>query len=659
MALEDRQRLHNRVISSSANFSPANDLIQQAHDANASLIGSAAKFAAGRELGMTEEETLAYISKAVRRQKRQDDSFSEQDAVRQMVQSANSLSDVSRGAEIRGVGYSDDNATNPFGQDQGEYYEYQPDDRQYEEQQQGRIRDEMVDMEDRYFDKFGNERVKYQKGDAVLKTGVNPEEYKQLSDELKEMTPTREAVTPKSALRETLRQLEAAEEQKSGVGGLITRLIRGQSADMPSKAAVAGRLEDEIAYGPTQQGAEKSLSAELVRRDSERFNPLREGYSDVRSAMEAEDIARRLFTIGGQGAIADASMARIPMSMQERVASMPQIAQRADGIYIDPSSGNTVALQGPGLPPDDVLNTGGQTVAARPQSAQEFVVSNQPDYRQNDRLYGDYPNVDVTGTTTLFADRVRGTIPGMENVSSNIRGVGDLQRSVDFIVGQGGKFYDREPVEDPKTGRTKLKNVRSEAPGTQQVLNKLRYTPAESSALANALYQLEVAKNSTINQQGKQQYFTRTGPYGSAERVTFDAPEAINPREGAAEIARISPGQTIEGQDIVTALRGLETPAARTPFIGQVAGEEPRINRYNRTGQTDLEGIADTLRRQEEGFSKKTGKPIDEPKLRGKVVKAALAQERKDRDEKQRVDRMSALIETLPPNARRTRLRGM
>ena len=65
--------MHNRVISSSANFSPANDLVQQAHDANASLIGSAAKFAAGRELGMTEEETLAYISKAVRRQKRQDD----------------------------------------------------------------------------------------------------------------------------------------------------------------------------------------------------------------------------------------------------------------------------------------------------------------------------------------------------------------------------------------------------------------------------------------------------------------------------------------------------------------------------------------------------------------------------------------------------------
>ena len=35
----------------------------------------------------------------------------------------------------------------------------------------------------------------------------------------------------------------------------------------------------------------------------------------------------------------------------------------------------------------------------------------------------------------------------------------DLQKAVDFIVGQGGKFYDREPVEDPKTGRTKLKNV--------------------------------------------------------------------------------------------------------------------------------------------------------------------------------------------------------
>ena len=635
MALEDRQRLHNSVIANAGNVSASNDATQQVHDANTSLLRSAAKFAAGRELGMSDEETLAFISQTMRRQRRKDSNFTEDDAVRQMVQSANSLSDVSEGAELRGVSYLDEGAVDAFGQDQGQYYEYQPGDSQYEEQQTQKMREQMADMEDREMDKFYREAPRYEKGKAVLKTGVDPNEYDELKDAVAERSPSRDEITPKSALRETLRQLEEAKDAQSGVGGMITRLIRGQSAETPSRAAVMGRLEDELQYGPVQKGAEKSLSAELVRRDRDRSNPLRKGYNDVQSAIEAEDIARRLFTIGGQGAAADAAIAAIPMSTQERVANMGQIAQRPDGIYIDPRSGNTVALQGPDMPPDDVLNIGNTGTAATPQSAQEFVVSNQPDYRQNDRLYGDYPNVDITGATTLFADRLRG-LEGFENISSNVRSVPELQRAVDAVVAKGGNFYNREAVEDPKTGKTRMKNVKSAAPGTQEVLNKLRYTPAESSALANALYQLQVAENTQVSQQGKQQYFTRTGPYGSPERVTFDAPEAVNPREGAAPIARVSPGQTIEGRDIVTALRGLETPAARTPFIGQVEGEQPRINRYNRTGETTLSGIANVMREQEEGFSRKTGKPVDEGKLRGKVVKAALVEERTKRDEKKR-----------------------
>ena len=42
------------------------------------------------------------------------------------------------------------------------------------------------------------------------------------------------------------------------------------------------------------------------------------------------------------------------------------------------------------------------------------------------------------------------------------------------------------------------------------------------------------------------------------------------------------------------------------------------------------------MREQEEGFSRKTGKPVDEGKLRGKVVKAALVEERAKRDDKKR-----------------------
>ena len=90
--------------------------------------------------------------------------------------------------------------------------------------------------------------------------------------------------------------------------------------------------------------------------------------------------------------------------------------------------------------------------------------------------------------------------------------------------------------------------------------------------------------------------------------------------------------------------------------IGQVAGEKPRINRYNRTGQTSQEGIANTLRIQDEARARKTKKQVDERALRQKTVKAQLAQAREDKDSRTRADRMSEVIASLPPNARRTRI---
>ena len=95
------------------------------------------------------------------------------------------------------------------------------------------------------------------------------------------------------------------------------------------------------------------------------------------------------------------------------------------------------------------------------------------------------------------------------------------------------------------------------------MLNALRYTPAESTALANALYQLEAAKAVEINQQSKSAilYTSRTGwnsgsndirwNYdGQPDAITsggagvfFDSPEAIDPRDGQASVARIKPGQ--------------------------------------------------------------------------------------------------------------------
>ena len=117
-------------------------------------------------------------------------------------------------------------------------------------------------------------------------------------------------------------------------------------------------------------------------------------------------------------------------------------------------------------------------------------------------------------------------------------------------------------------------------PGAQEVMNFMRYTPAEQGRIANALFQMEAARRSGYNAGGKEQYFSRTGGTGFKGDITFNAPDALplaRPDEQRAEVARINPGQTIEGRDIGTRLRELDSPGARQPFIGAVI--DPRTGK--------------------------------------------------------------------------------
>ena len=178
---------------------------------------------------------------------------------------------------------------------------------------------------------------------------------------------------------------------------------------------------------------------------------------------------------------------------------------------------------------------------------------------------------------------------------------------------------------------------------------------------------------------------TRLQTPGGAQ-VFFDSPEAVDPREGAAPVARVSPGQQIEGKDIKTALGKLQDRDAAKPFIGAVETVDPKtgkrgveknagpgyLTRYNKTGADDLVGIESALRSQEQEFANTRARaaarknpkaivrqgdaPIDEKALRGKVVKAALVSEREKRDNAKRSEQMSTLISQLPPNARRVRI---
>ena len=666
--------MHNRVITAIGNTSSSNDHRQHKHDQNNRLIQSAEAFAAGRTLGMSEEETLAALSRRLRRQKRADDSVTMQDVERGLIQSAKTLSDPANPAEVQGVSLREEPEVDPFGQDQGQYYEYKDGDTQYLDQERNKALEMMADMEDR--DESGQRR--YDKSGVVLRNGVNPEDY---DDVLQDLDGIRgqgasggdqSPVAPKSALRDALGRLDAAQSEQSGFMSKLQGVFGGGGGEIPGLTGVRGEIEDALTDGKVQRDADAALSAEMVRRDNERFSSRRGGYSNVKAAMEAEAIGERLYAPARPGYVTTGQVADETISAIGRAnpVANPMAAFNAGGFALDPATGNPIGMQGPEYMTPN--NDGGQ-VANAPMTTRSWMVEKQPGYREGGRSFGDFPQVDVTGATTLFADRIRG-IEGFENVSPNIRGIDELQRAADAVVARlPGPFYVKE--QNPDGG--KLIPRKQANPDIRGVLGKLRYTPAQEQQLANAMYQLEVAKATEINQNGKGQYFTRTGPMGGLEptsfggttpggaKLFFDSPEAIDPRDGQAQVARVNPGQTIEGRDIVTAFKGLPSPGAQQPFIGQVAGEAPRIDRRNSTGQTTPEGIEGSMRRQEQQFAQNRQKTaakkdprvivrpvdqqqVDEPALRGKVVKAQLAQERANRDASKRQKKQSEIMQYIP-----------
>ncbi len=666
--------MHNRVITAIGNTSASNDHKQHKHDQNNSLIQSAEAFAAGRTLGMSEEETLAAMSRRLRRQKRADDSVTMQDVQRGLVQSARTLSDPANPAEIPGVSLREEPEVDPFGQDQGQYYEYKDGDTQYLDQERSKALEMMADMEDR--DDSGQRR--YDKSGVVLKNGVNPEEYDEALQDLEGIRGQRGSggdqspVAPQSALRDAIRRLDAAQSEQSGFMSKLKGVFGGGGGEIPGLVGVRGELSDALQDGRVQRDADAALSEKMVRRDNERFSSRRAGYSNVNAQLEAEAIGERLYAPARPGyvttgQVADETVAAIGAANPRQ---FPVAGFNDAGIALDPATGNPIGTQGPMY---QGPNTDTGSTLNAPMTTRAWMVEKQPGYREGGRSFGDFPQVDVTGATTLFADRIRG-LEGFENVSPNIRGIGELQRAADAVVASlPGPFYTKEQ----SPGGGKLIPRKQANPDIRGVLGKLRYTPAQEQQLANAMYQMEVAKATEINQNGKGQYFTRTGPMGDLEptsfggttpggaKLFFNSPEAIDPRAGQAQVARVNPGQTIEGRDIVTAFKGLPSPGAQQPFIGQVAGETPRIDRRNSTGQTTPEGIESSMRRQEQVFAQNRQKTaakkdpraivrpvdqqqVDEPALRGKVVKAQLTQERANRDAKKRQKKQAEIMQYIP-----------
>ena len=402
MSLEQFQARHNNHIAaagnSSASLDPqqqphdANDLLikgagmaaagnssasldpqQQPHDANDLLIKGASLAGAGRELGLSEEETLAAVSRQFRKQGTKDAirgrRRAEAQAQSTWAQKQASLGEWGDG-EIDGVGYEDISETErAFGQDQSDYQNFRADDTGFTaDEETGLIRRET----------FGESR-----GESV-------------------------DMAPKSALRDALTQLQTGTSQY------------GYDA-FPGSADVAGRLEADIT---PDRGSDAALGSELVRRDNQRFDSETAEANDWRARAKADIIAREGYTVNGPGAMADESIGRIKeirslgkvgetahVVSTANDAIQGQATQRADGVYLNPQTGDPIARQGPELPGvaigDNMPNNGSSSNSLNaPQTAREWVTQAVPDYRESSSSFGAYPQVDITLQTTNFANKV-------------------------------------------------------------------------------------------------------------------------------------------------------------------------------------------------------------------------------------------------------------
>ena len=630
MALEDVQAVHNSVLSNKHNVDGSNEVGE-------TLRRGAAKAAAGLELGLTEEETLALTSRQYRRQALASGQMTRGDIARLQRQRQATLRTQDESTDIGGVGFQQEDPVDPFGQDQGQYATYKEGDKQYDEQEREKLKEDLLSA--------------YDRGDK--------EEISRLSKGLKLNPEDRPEVAPTSVVKDALRQLGVEKEKRSGLQGTIARVFGGGRVVDNEIDTAEAALQQHLSSGRAEDAR---IGRVAVRNDRDQFDPEVRAYNDFRAEAESQRIARDQFTAGGMGSTADDAIGRIAeIRSLGKVGETAQVirtgnneilgdaVRRNDGIYIDPRSGLPIAVQEDALQP--ALQGGNSPSTANqlnaPQSGRQWVSETRPDYREGGRTFGDYPQVDTTLEATTFANRANDYLKG-ELLVQPPRTIAEFEGAVDQILAtaseRGETMYDF----DPETG----KNVATSTPGTGAALNKLRYNESGMERMANALFQLDAAQRSSVNQNQKATFANRTG--GPTQDVVFGAAEAINPNEGAARVAQQGKGTSIRvgterdnrgrpkavRQDIRTAIQGLPGgPSVSKPYIGAVAGEEKPVGRQVFQGRSPMEQRERRMAQLKTNAAKRRreGKPMTRQeqsdaigKLRLQQVQNVVAQARAD-----------------------------
>lgn len=643
MALEDVQALHNSVLSTKHNIDGSNE-------ATANLRAAAGKAAAGIELGLSEEETLALTSRQYRRQAIAEGRMTRGQLRRLRSQAAATLRSQDEASDITGTKYLSEAEVDPFGQDQGQYATYEPGDKQYEEQERNKLREQLDDARD-----AGDKDLARAIGQDLA---LNPED--------------RPEMAPKSVLTDALATLETDRRANQGFMSRLAGVFGGSAVDTERDLAKTRILES---LG-NDRAADARLGRTLVKQDRQRFNDEVMEANDFRADAEAQRIARDQFTNGGLGSTADEAIGRIAeirnLGKVNETAQVIRTAEnlvkgeavrRQDGVYLDPRTNNPIAVQGPELPAalQGSNSPSSANVLNAPQTAREWVTAMRPEYREGGRVFGDYPQVDTTLEAATFANKVNDYVGGEVPIAPP-RSIGEFETAVESVLDTARQKGDTMYNFDAETQR----NVATSEPGIGAVMNKLRYNESGMERMANALFQLDAAARSSVNQNAKATFANRTG--GPTQDVVFDAKEAINPNEGAAPIARQRKGTSIRTgtttdkrgrpkavkTDIVTAMSQLSDPQAAKPFIGAVAGQEQPVGRQVFRGRSPVEVRENRMAQLRSNAAKRRreGRPMTRTeqadaiqKLRVQQVQNYVAQARADRAASERREREKAITD--------------
>ena len=643
LSLESRQKVNNRVAST--NHRANLPVRRGGSDSNDIILKGASLEAARRAYGnISEEEVLEKLSRELRAQKRVDETTTMSDVARRYEQAENTLRDAPP-AELAGIGLQEDRM-GAFGDDQSDL--------------------QMTVEADR--DSSGN--VKFMRGTRddntiriredtwdpssdMIDVSVDPN--KPTPAGLVEAFKTRDfgmfqpSVTSSNAgVIDAMDTLNAAAASAGGFDKLPLSASGERAID------VSDSLEDSIGYNRNIEGVE---SRNLINAENARVTPamraaaaedrqlsalirrIRQPISDVETAGSqpprtgnVDDYIAQAWKYRGMedpsggyitGAAGVSNLSRIPSisglgtakpgignqfttNMNLNIDSMPLALQRSidNPTYVDERSGMPVGQQfGPYQSENVNQPTTGQALNA-PSSAGlssvDWTIQNlSASPLGNQKNIGAFPQTNIRGITTQVGKLAQPY--GWDQ--PDVRSVSELQSLVDIVNAEAAE-RGKKPVLFDKSMKKRVSDVR----GTQEALNELKLTPVQGTALADALRQLELAQTGTA-----ESYTSRAARMPQSEGINFNAPEAINPREGAAPIAKVSRGRTVDTPSgartqISTAFKGLDDTEAAKPFIGAV-GEEPPLTRQFGSSTPRYNTDAIGLREVREGDWYKKNQP--------------------------------------------------